>query len=238
MSRKNDDMAFWEAFNKNPNKKTFNELYNQMRPALVFAMRKAKINSNLPPSVFDIEGANQFYKSVTTFDPNRGTALATKVIADVGNKVNRLNTDYQNIGKITESRSYMIGPMIRATAYLQDRLGREPSPTELADEMGVPVKTVTTLQKEMRQDLISEDVFESEYVDLEDVEDTQKSVEVYYELNPIEQTVFDYVTGSHGKPELRIGAKPDWNAIAQKMHTTPEDVKNIHKRVVKVWNRR
>lgn len=229
------DLEFWHAFNADPNKSTFNTLYNHMKPIIHTAIGKAKIGSNLPASAFDMEAANQFLKTVQTYDPNKGS-LATKVFSDM-RKVHRLNTDYQNLARITESRIFEIGPVQTAKSYLEAKLGREPSIQEIADEAGLPVKTVALLHKETRADLMHDDMFEHEVFTTEDVEDTKRATEVYHELTGQDQNVFDYMTGLHGRPSLRVGNKPDWNRIAKATGLNEEQVKKARKNIMKVWNK-
>ena len=233
--RREQDLAFWQAFKNDPTKSTFNALYNHMKPIIQTAIGKAKMGSNLPASAFDIEAANQFFKTVNTYDPSKG-ALGTKVFSDM-QKVHRLNSDYQNLAKITESRIYQIGPVQTARAYLESKLGREPTAAEIADETGLPLKTVTLLSKETRSDLLHDDMFEHEVFTTEDVQDRQRATEVYYELTGPEQSVFDYMTGLHGKPMLRSGNKPDWGRIGKAAGLSSDQVRNARKNIMKVWNK-
>jgi DNA-directed RNA polymerase sigma subunit (sigma70/sigma32) len=235
--KQDKDHELWHNYNKEQTPEAFNELYNHMKPVIHSAINRYKMNSGLPGSVFDAEAANQFYKTVNTFDPNRGVQLKTKLFTDL-QSVQRIMYKYQNIGRIPENRATKIGPLQGAADYLRASLGREPSDAELADELSWPIKQVTTLKRELRSDLMSSPTLENAYTSFEDSHDERRATEVYYDLNGTEQTVFDYATGRHGKLRMTTPTnRTDWNAIAKKLHLTDNDIRRIRTRIIKLWNR-
>lgn len=231
----NKDLELWRDYRQNPGKETFNALYNQMRPVIQSAIGPIKRSSQLPKAVFDIEAANQFLKTINTYDPTKGASLATKTQADM-KKVNRIQYQYQNIGRIPENRILHIGALQSAASTLRDELGRDPSDAELADEMSMPLKSVSLLRREMRPDLVDEPGLENRFMDFEDPNEQKKAQYVYYDLNGTEQLVFDLATGSHGKPALLTPTgKPDWAAIAKRARLNPDQIRRIRGKIRKKW---
>jgi DNA-directed RNA polymerase specialized sigma subunit len=234
---KTNDIHLWQTYHKEKTPENFNNLYNHMKPLIHSAINRFKTGSNLPPSVFDMEAANQFYKTVETYNPNQGVQLKTKLFTDL-QSVQRLNYQFQNIGKIPEPRATKIGPLISATDYLKTSLGREPSDAELADELAWPLKQVVLLKKELRSDLVMSPTLESAYSSFENSVDERKATEVYYELNGTEQLVFDYATGRHGKKRLTTPTgRVDWNAIAAKANISENDIRRTRNRIIKLWGK-
>lgn len=219
------DIHLWHAFKTNPGKETFNPLYNQMKPFIDRAIYKHKLNSGIPGTAFDIQAADQFLKTVNTFDPNKGSWLRDKVAID-SQKASRLNYQYQNLGRIPENRATQVGNLRRAQDHLRNFLGREPTVTELADEMGIPKSDVVLLLKELRADLTEGQTkgLEAHYMNFEDPEEQKMMQIIYYELSPLDQNVFDFLTGSHGRPRLMKGNKPDYDKIAKECRVTTKDV--------------
>jgi hypothetical protein len=231
------DVDLWHAYDKNKTPETFNALYNHMKPVIQSAIGRFKTGSGIPGSAFDMEAASQFYKTVNSFDPHRGVQLKTKLFTDL-QSVQRLNYQYQNVGRIPEPRATKVGPLISATDYLRTSLGREPSDGEVADELAWPLKQVTTLKRELRSDLMASPTLENSYQSFENSLDERKATEVYYELNGTEQVAFDYATGRHGKPRIQTSTgRTDWNAIAKKLRLTDNDVRRIRAHITKLWTK-
>lgn len=165
-------------------------------------------------------------KGLRKFDPSR--AQMKTLLTNELRSMQRYVMQHQNLSRITEDRAKKIGQYNRATADLTETMSRPPTAQELADHMKVSVKTVTRLQGELREDLLSSGAMEDPFI-----EETPRAREVMqliqYELTPTEMQAFEYLTGFGGKPKLSPGAtakRLGWsgpkvsqvkNSIAQKI---------------------
>jgi hypothetical protein len=115
---------------------------------------------------------------------------------------------------------------------LRDKLGREPSATEVADHLGWGLREVTNIQKEIHKDLamaggLEEQPFFESSVD-EEILDY-----IYFELSPEEQVVYDYIFGRHGKPRLKKSTgKVDYEAIGSRSGFSASKARVLAGRIV------
>ena len=146
--------------------------------------------------VLEQKALNLALKGLRTFDPTRGQ-LNTHVIGQF-QSMNRFVKKRQNIARITEERIRLIGPVERAIARLREKLERDPTILEIADEAKIPPDTVEQLLQEHRKDNIASTVQEDPFID-ETPQDRLILELVRYQLTPDEEKVFDYLTGQGGK---------------------------------------
>lgn len=225
---KTNELDIFNKFKKTGDKKYFQELYSSMKPLIYEAAKKASFGSNIPESAHRVYAAQAFLDSLNTFNPNGGAALATHVYGSVHNKVKRLNYDYQDLGKKPENRAVMVGQFQNAFENLKSELNREPSAAELADHMSIPIKQIAHLQKEVRKDLgMSDGTDEVAYAGTSHEEEFVQYL--YYELNPEEKVVYEYITGAYGKQKLgKKNGKIDYTGIAQRMGVSESKVRVLH----------
>lgn len=214
--RKTEEHALYQDWMKNQSTPAFQKLYTSMKPLLFEAARKASYGSNIPESAHQIWAAQNFYDALRTYKPTAGTALQTHVYNAVHQKAKRLNYLYQNMGHIPEPRAMQIGLYQNIYENMKATLGREPSQAEVADKLGWGLKDVTKIQKEITKDLAL-DLGAEEHGVFESSIDEEILDYVYYELNPEEQLMYDYVFGKHGKPRMvKPNNKVDFDRIAQR----------------------
>lgn len=227
-SKKQDELTIFEKWKKTGEKEHFQALYTSMKPLIHRAAEKAAYGSNLPVSAHKLYAAQAFMDSLRTFDPKGGSALQTHVYGSVENKVKRLNYEYQNMGKMPEPRAVMVGKFMNEFENMKIDLGREPSSAEMSDHMGLPMKQIVHLQKEIRKDLSMEGGTE-EVAFSEGTKEEEFLNYLYYELGPEEKVVYEYITGAFGKPKLvRVNNKIDFASIAQRMGVSESKVRTLH----------
>lgn len=216
---------------KNQSTTAFQQLYTSMKPLLFEAARKASYGSNVPESAHQAWAAQSFYDALRTFKPSVGTALQTHVYNSVQRKANRLNYLYQNLGHIPEPRLAQVGLYQNIYENLKATHGREPSQAEIADKLGWGVKDVTKIQKELVKDLAM-DLGTEEYGVFESSIDEEILDYVYYELNPEEQLMYDYVFGKHGRPRMiKPNRKIDFDGISKKVGFSSSKARALWTRV-------
>jgi len=159
----------------------------------------------LPFSVLEMEGKRQAIQAIQEWDRTKGMSLASYVTTMVKQRLYRYVSTYQNVARIPEGQVLQIGPMREAMTDLSSKLGREPTIDELADHLGLPVKHVVRLRKNLRSDLLEEggglDNIEGYQTD----PNFERAMMAYYQLSTQEKLVFDYSLGAHGQPKLKAG---------------------------------
>lgn len=150
--------------------------------------------------VLEQKALNLAIKGLRSFDPSKGQ-LNTHVIGQF-QSMNRFVKSRQNITRITEERIRLIGPIERAISRLREKLERDPTILEIADEAKIPAETVEKLLQEKRDDHLASGAMEDPFID-ETPQDRLILQLIRYSLTPDEEKVFDYLTGQGGKPLVK-----------------------------------
>lgn len=228
---KKEEMNLYAQWQKNQSTPAFQKLYTSMKPLLHDAARKSAMGSNVPESAHRIWAAQSFHDALRTYKPTAGASLQTHVYNSVHQKAKRLNYMFQNLGHIPEPRAMRVGLYQNELENMKVDLGREPSSAELADRLGWGLKDVTAIQKEVRKDLSLEGGVE-ETAFFASTEDEEILDYFYYELNPEEQLVFEYIFGRHGKPHMvKANNKIDFDGIGQRVGFSGSKVRAIFNRM-------
>ena len=231
------DLYHFNKWKDTGRKEYFQRLYRGFGGLINEASRKAAMGSNVPQSAFKLQAAQQFYDSLRTFDPSRGASLKTHIFNGVENKLKRINAQYGNIARIPERSGaalgvFAINKMQNTEELLRQKLNREPTVVEIADEMGVTPRDVEGLKKEVKRDLslnaqLEDMVMYDEFASADDLLDM-----AYYDMNPKQQLLYDYVSGKHGKEAiLKPSGQPDFKAIARKMNLPDSQIQKLRKQV-------
>lgn len=225
--RQDQERELWERWKKTGDQMALQELFRSLQPLI----QKISWNytGNLPPAFIEGEVKKQVMKALESYDPARGTQLNTH-IQNRTQKVLREIYKYQNPLRLAEESHLKIPAFQNVYDNLQSQLAREPTQLELAREMNTSIAEIRRLKAGMRRDL---GAVEGGLLWRPAEKDRQKEILdlVYYELNPQEQQVLEYLYGLNGKPEL---AAKD---IAVRMSLTPARVSQIKTRISSVVDR-
>jgi DNA-directed RNA polymerase sigma subunit (sigma70/sigma32) len=181
----------------------------------------------LPRPAIESQARLLALKAFETYNPKMGTQLNTHVGHELKH-LHRYVLEYQNVGKIPENRGIAISKFKNIKSHLTEKLNREPTVLELADELQWSPAEVGRMQSELRADLTinqgkEEAFFDSQY-NLTDA--SRDMVEfVYWSSSPEEQKVMEYWFGLAGTPKLTI------EQMARKLHKTLEEIKEISKKI-------
>lgn len=229
---KSDELSLYNKWRKTGEKEDFQELYMSMKPLIYKAARNASYGSNIPESAHKAYAAQSFYDALRTFDPSKGGALGTHVFGSVSQKAKRLNYTYQNLGKIPEPRAAKVGLYQNEYSNLRDKLDREPSTSEMADQLGWGISEVSKIQREIQKDLaLSEGIEEHAYIETP-IEDERLDY-LYPMLGSEAQNVYDYILGKHGKARMvKHNGRIDYDRIAERMGCSSSKVRSLHKDIV------
>ena len=235
-SKKKDELELFTKFKQTQDPRYFKQLYTSMKPLIYDAAKKSAYGSNLPESAHKIYTANVFLDALKTFNPKGGAALATHVYNAVQNKSKRLNYEYSNLGAIPEPRAIKVGIYQNEVANLRNELNREPSTAEVADRLNMGIREITRLQKEITKDLaIGEGTEEVSFA--EGSKEEEVLYHLYYDLNPEERVVYEYLTGRYGKPRLVKKGKPDVSTISQRSGLSQMKVKSLLSRIKRKYEK-
>lgn len=160
-----------------------------------------------------------------TYNPSKAQ-MNTHVITQL-KSMHRFTQQRQNMTRITEDRIRLIGPVDRAVRRLTEKLEREPTVLEIADEAKIPAETITKLMQERRSDLIASGAMNDPFID-ETPESRLKLQLIRYSLTPDEEKVFDYLNGKDPKMHST-------GAIARKEGWADSKVSQLKKSIATKW---
>jgi len=203
---KEKEMTLYDSY-KQGNTKAKKELLTSLNPLVYQQVNKYK-GSGLPNMALRLEARRLTSNAIDTYDPSL-SQLNTHVTNSL-KKLSRFVMNYQNIGHIPEPRILMIGKYNTIFDNLHADYGREPTITELADAMQVNPAEIERLQLELRKDLsmtVQEDDEEGGFYFYQPNNDldqkTKQVIEfVYFDANPIDKKIMEYMFGMSGVQKL------------------------------------
>lgn len=161
--------------------------------------------------------------AIRTYDPRRAT-LQTHLMTNL-QQLQRMAVKQQQIISVPEQVALDQYHLSQTERELQDRLGRDPSDAEVADELGLSMKRIRYIRQ--YKPPVAEGQFDTEAGD----EDARSAPAVqsapaheqyleflYTDLDPIDQTILEYSFGMNGAPKLPA------NVIARRVGLTPAAV--------------
>lgn len=217
------EMTLWREWHKTKDPGKLGQLLDSVHPIIVNTVKRFE-SVPLPPSSITAEAKKQALNAFRTYDPTAGASLGTHV-HNYMQKVNRFVYEHQNVGRIPEHRIVQIGTFNAVKSELREKLGREPSATEVGDELNWSHAEVERMERELKREVPESAVSDVDF-SFTQTSDAQKVLGfIYYELSPQEKVVFEYLTGWAGKPKL-----PE-EQIAAKIGATRERVKKLKAKI-------
>lgn len=146
-------------------------------------------------------------KALPKYDPSKGMHLKSFVYQQLqplqrefGKRANPLQVPERHILEQKSLEKY--------EADFFDETGREPSASELADYTGIPINRIAKIRAGKLANSESQTISQESGDSLFTMqEDPQKNWEhyVYYSLDPVDQKIYEYVTGFGGVKQLKKG---------------------------------
>ena len=241
------ELDTWKRWKENPTQEDFEQLYESHKPVIYRAGEKYLMSAQLPKSAVKSDMLRNYITSLDKYDPSGGASLSTYIFKNMQH-TGRYLTKYQNVGKIPENRSRLIGLFQSRDAYLRELLGREPSNAELADDMTTSLqdvgdlqkevnkitpRTINTLKKEIRRDLIGDVRPKGESLESSRVLD--HLIFMHGSLNPEQQVVLEHTPfqgeedgtpGPFGKPVYT-----DAMQLAPIIKMSPQKIRSVRKQI-------
>lgn len=152
----------------------------------------------VPPHAIDGHAKSLVLNALETFDPKAGTQLTTHIVNHL-QRVSRYVNKNKNVARIPEHRSLRVGVFESARAQLEAALGREPTPEELADDLGWSRQEVQLMSASLGARTLSAsampDSLEGEFGNRH----RETLMFVRHGLLPKEREAFDRMFGFNGK---------------------------------------
>lgn len=210
-----------------PSPETFGALHKNFEGVINANVNKygGGPRSEIPRSAMYAKAVSLFDKAVNSYDPNKGTKLSTHIYNNL-QPLSRYYRDNKTINHIPDNRSTHIWRLRDREQFLTDHLGREPSTNELAEDLKLPLKTITSLRKEMKSEHLAEDGLETFTGASDELEKFQDSIKaMMLDLSPTQQNFVEYLYGMNGRPKLTI------KKMSKKMGVPESRVRYIQKQV-------
>lgn len=221
------ELFLWDKWKRNGEApEDIDPLLHSLRP-LVYRYGVQQYAGRVPihNNVLESEARRLAIGGLRAYDPSK--AQINTFLRHRLQSTHRFVKKRQNLSRITEGRIPLIGEIQRGKARLADRLGREPSLLELADETKIPVNLLEKALAELRPDLLASGAMENPF--LEETPQSRRVLKmIRYELTPKEELVFDYLMGEGGKP-----VTTSTNVIAKKLGWSPSKVSQTKKSISK-----
>lgn len=213
------ELSIWKSWKKTEDPKALGKLMDSFQPVIAITVRRFE-SVPIPESSIEAEAKRQALNAFKTYNPKAGAALGTHV-HNYMQKVNRFVYEHQNVGRIPEHRITQIGTYQAVKGELKEKKGREASAMEISDELGWSLPEVERMERELRREVPETAVLDVDF-SFSQTSDAQKILQyIYYELNPNERVVFEYLTGWAGKPKLSEAE------ISSRMGITHDRVKKL-----------
>ena len=229
MNTKEKEFKLWEDWSSNQDYKARNELLTSLNPLLMKQVNKYNA-SPIPRTALETEARVLALNAFDSYDPAKAQ-LNTHVTNHLKH-LQRFVLNYQNVGKIPESRGLAISKFQNIQSNLTEDLGRDPTAVELADELKWSIPEVERMTVELRKDLTImqvEDAMDSGgfYDDtIEERPEVLNALEfVYFDASPEEKKILEYSFGIKGQK------KEPLSTIALKLGKTESYVRNRQKKL-------
>ncbi|RLI55317.1 MAG: hypothetical protein DRP09_10360 [Candidatus Thorarchaeota archaeon] len=169
------------------------------------------------PATLRAEATTQLIKSFKSYDPKHGTQPTTHVWNNL-KKVQRVASESLQSGHIPENRALKRSTFTIVRDNLEDRLGREASVEEIADEIGWNKKEVARMSHELGGEATASKASFDFYGNAVTKEHPDKALfdYMYMDVSGPEKVILEHTFGYGGKPILNnkeIAAKLNKNEM-------------------------
>lgn len=189
---------------------------------LVVKIAQDYANYGLPLLDLISEGNIGLMKAVERFDPNKGGKLSTYAAWWIKQSIKRALANQSKTIRLPVHVVDKLFHLRKASAKLQEILGREPSNEELADELGLPERKVARLrnasiapvsleaplgnddESNRVADVVADTTAATPYRNLEEQNNTQIIRELVQGLTPREQDILNQRFGLDGENEKTL----------------------------------
>ncbi len=145
------DLEAYNNWKQTGDKASLGILMKQLHPIVYSEVRRA--SGTLPETALSAEAKYWTVRAIETFDPTKGVALSTHVTNYLP-KVRRLNYKYQNAARLPENLHLQFTEFQNAVSHLENTHNREPTPDEIAAQLGWSKGAVVKYKGALYEDLM------------------------------------------------------------------------------------
>jgi len=187
------DTKLWKEWRADPTDNNMQLLLKQLNPLIQKSVNQW--SGTLARPLLELEAKTLASEAINNFDPNRGAKLGTHVTNRL-QKLSRINYTYQNVARAPEYQALQFHTYNLAESALKDSLGRDPTSTEMTDELGWSSSQFRNFKKGLRKEFV-ESGGTSPLFDTPTGEDGLIDF-VYNDLSPLQKQIFEHTTGYGG----------------------------------------
>jgi len=205
MAKNSELKTRYETWKQDPSDATMGQLLTAAEPVIKNSLRSYAGGSDDP--IYRLEALRLSAAAFNSYDPDRGAQLETYLMSSLQPLKRTVYERSQGL-HLPQKAWYDLRNLRRSRANFETELGRDPTQLELSDATGLSIHRIDYLEKFERSE-IPESVLREKNPDeyFQPGETTMAESEfwaeaVYYSLDPLDQTVYDYRVGAHGKPAL------------------------------------
>lgn len=210
MPIKDEDIALWKKWKKSKSPQDASELVNHLLPLVKNDIYRN--SKNMPYPVVEAYGKDLILQACGKYDEKSGVSLSTFVKSYMI-KLTQMNADWRSPIRIPENRSYKYNTFKTNYDELSDKLERDPTISEIADNIKWSQAEVKRFMNEIRGEFTEDRPFMNNSQPKQSYEDEMIDF-IYHDLSSQEKLLFEYTTGYGGKPKLsndQIKKRMNWN---------------------------
>jgi DNA-directed RNA polymerase specialized sigma subunit len=207
ISRSERDKELWRKWNKDKSPENLRVLLKALDPVINSEVQKQL--GTIPPPVLKLKAKNLVIKALPKYNPDKAQ-LNTFIVHQLA-PLRRENMKAQNIIRMPENMQLKVRTYIDRRQKLEDKLRREPTSLELADELKWSLKEVRRMEKQFHTEASMGSLTYEEGAAYNNASLNLRTDLVFRSLSPRDQIIFEYSTGYGGKPKITN------NAIAAKL---------------------
>ena len=213
-TRKERDIDMWHKWNNGGRTPDLAApLVSTFAPMVASKVRAWKAPA-VNQAAFQADLYEKIDKAMRTFNPNLGVGLGTHVENTVRQSM-RYNAQHQNMRRMSEGKTGLVGTVQRAQQQLSDDFNRAPTLEELSAHTQIPAKRLGSILKGMSRDIPASRFEEDPTANQANRNEETISL-LRYELNPREAAVFDHLF-----PDGQMANNVSTKEIAEKLKLSP-----------------
>lgn len=194
---KSKDIEVWRQWKGNPTSANMQQVLTRIDPVVQSEVNRW--SGALARPLLELKAKSLAAEAIKSYSPARGAALATHVVNRL-KKLSRMTYTHQKAARIPEHQALQYHTYNNAKVNLEDKLGREPSGVELAQNLGWSRPYLTRFQNSLRKEFLESG--EPPPIFDKPSDDARLIDFIYNDLSPTQQTLFQHTTGYMGSPVL------------------------------------
>ncbi|MFA7710493.1 MAG: hypothetical protein WCY30_05265 [Candidatus Neomarinimicrobiota bacterium] len=220
------DTEAWKKWQTTGSQDDLENLFKNFEGIITTAVKKYS-SQRMPTSAIRTEAERLALGAFRTYNPSMGASLATHVNNNLL-KLYGFVARYSDIAKVPEKRYSGVRRFNDAERILREKFKREPNAAEIADYLQIPVSEVGRYRQEGVQILSGSGISDFSNIDVGSDSLLKKYAlsAVYFDLEPEEKIVYEYVYGMAGKKQTGSTGE-----IATKTGMSPSKISRLKKKI-------